>query len=56
MLKKLAAVWVLILILFLAPISVVEIQSLEKSDSMYDTSGRDDDDDDDDDDIDALFA
>ena len=45
MLNRLFAVWSLILILLLAPITVLELKSLEIDDYDYDTSGRDDDDD-----------
>ena len=45
MMRNLAAIWILIILLFTAPISVMEMSSLDVRDELFDTSGRDDDDD-----------
>ena len=45
MMRNLAAIWILIILLFTAPISVMEMSSLDIRDELFDTSGRDDDDD-----------
>ena len=44
MLNRLFAVWSLIFILLLAPITVLEMKTLGYEDYNFDTSGRDDDD------------
>ena len=46
MMRNLAAIWILIILLFTAPISVMEMSSLDVRDELFDTSGRDSDNDD----------
>ena len=41
--RNLAAIWILIILLFTAPISVMEMSSLDVRDELFDTSGRDSD-------------
>ena len=43
MMRNLAAIWILIILLFTAPISVMEMSSLDVRDELFDTSGRDSD-------------